>query len=674
MRRQLAAAEARAITAEVISGTGSATWDVRAGRLSWSANLYRIHGVDTSRFVPTADAVMELIHEEDRSRVTEAVGQAIATGGQFAMSYRIVIPDGSVRDLDWRGQVERDPRGFLARLDGVVRDVTDQRRAERWLLASESRHRLIIENANDGIWVLDAQGMTDFVNRRVCEMLGREPEELLGRSPSEFADAEGAAALAEASRLEGPRDYLELAFIHADGQPLWVALSASRYRSPSGKAEVHVLTDLTQRREIEARLRQAAERDRLTGAWNRGHFEALLSEELEQQEPGVSTALVFLNIDHFKYINDSLGHRAGDGLLQRVTQLFASTLRDGDELARLSGDEFAVLLRGADQQAAMQVAARLLEDLRSEHWRGTSSLSASAGVAVAGAARGKQPTAGDLLVAADIALHQAKQDGRNRQAVYTGEQGGFTWLEEIRSAIDDDRLVLHSQPIIPLNGGRHSEELLIRMIGRDGQLVSPAAFVPPAEQFGLIVDIDRWVVTQALQLAGAGRAVEVNLSAQSLGDEEIRRAVELAVANGVRPELLTFEITETAAARNLDDAREFSQALVELGCAFAIDDFGTGFGSLIYLRHLPIARVKIDVQFVSDMLSNPGDERVVSAIVSTARSLGQETVAEGVEDGATLQRLAEIGVDYAQGFHIQRPAPVQMAGLRSSSADRPRPT
>jgi PAS domain S-box-containing protein len=618
LRRRLAAAEARAVRAEVISGTGSATWDVRAGRLSWSANLYRIHGLDARKFVPTADAVLELIHEPDRNRVTDAVGQAIAAGGEFAMSYRIVHPDGSMRDLDWRGQVERDEGGFLARLEGVVRDVTDQRRAERWLIASESRHRLIVENANDGIWVLDAHGMTDFVNRRVCEMLGREPEELLGRSPSEFTDADGAAALAEASRLGRPRDYLELAFIHADGQPLWVALSASRYRSPLGKAEVHVLTDLTQRREIEARLRQAAERDRLTGAWNREHFEALLSEELERQPPDGSTAIVFLNIDHFKYINDSLGHGAGDGLLQRV--------------------------------------------------------SASAGVAVAGAARGKQPTAGDLLVAADIALHQAKQDGRNRQAVYTGEHGGFTWLEEIRSAIDDHRLVLHSQPIIPLTGGRHSEELLIRMIGRDGQLVSPAAFVPPAEQFGLIVDIDRWVVTQALQLAGAGRAVEVNLSAQSLGDEEIRGAVELAVANGVRPELLTFEITETAAARNLDDAKEFSQALVELGCAFAIDDFGTGFGSLIYLRHLPITRVKIDVQFVCDMLSNPGDERVVSAIVSTARSLGQETVAEGVEDGATLQRLTEIGVDYAQGFHIQRPAPLDMQALRSPSAIRSRPT
>jgi EAL domain-containing protein (putative c-di-GMP-specific phosphodiesterase class I) len=196
------------------------------------------------------------------------------------------------------------------------------------------------------------------------------------------------------------------------------------------------------------------------------------------------------------------------------------------------------------------------------------------------------------------------------------------------------------------------------MVGRDGQLVPPAAFIPAAEEFGLIGEIDRWVVSQALALARLQRPVEVNLSAQSLGDEWIRAAVEAAVADGVRPELLTFEITETAAARNLDVAREFSSALARLGCAFAIDDFGTGFGSLIYLRHLPIARVKIDMQFVRDMLTNPGDEKVVSAIVSTARAMGQETVAEGVEDAATLERLVEIGVDFAQGFHIERPRPI----------------
>jgi diguanylate cyclase (GGDEF)-like protein/PAS domain S-box-containing protein len=659
-----------------LSGTGSWRWDVRRGRLAWSPNLYRIHGVDPATFELTVDAAMALVHEDDRRSISAAVGHALATGEPLSMSYRIVRPDGSLRDLEWRGIVERDGRGLARRLDGAIRDVSDQRRAERWLAASESRYRLIVENANDGIWVLDGEGRTDFVNARICQMLGRAPEELLGRTPAEFADAGGAAALAAGADSGEPSGYLELAFLHADGTPLWVALSTSRYDAPWGPVEVHILTDLSQRREMEERLRHAAQRDPLTNAWSRPHFEDLLVEELAGPggERG-STAVIFLDLDHFKYVNDSLGHHVGDRLLRRVAEVFSATLRDGDQLARLSGDEFAVLLRGADQPMAMHVAERLLAALRRERWRGMSSLSASAGVAVAAPDDGAL-TAGDLLVAADIALHQAKQDGRNRQAVYTGDRGGFTWLGEIRAAIEEERLVLYSQAIVPLTGGHHSEELLVRMVGRDGELIQPVAFVPPAEQFGLIVEIDRWVVSQALELARQGRAVEVNLSGQSLGDEPIREAVEAAVASGVRPELLTFEITETAAARNLDVARAFSNALSKLGCGFAIDDFGTGFGSLIYLRHLPITRVKIDTQFVREMLTIPDDERVVRAIVSTARAMGQVTVAEGVEDEATLQRLAEIGVDYAQGFHIQRPAPVEAApgpvGGRHEAAPRDR--
>jgi diguanylate cyclase (GGDEF)-like protein/PAS domain S-box-containing protein len=654
---------------ERYSATGGASWDVRAGRLEWSPNLYRIHGVEPARFQPTADALLALIHSDDRERVAHAVARGLARPGeQFRMSYRIVRPDGSVRDLEWRGRVDQDAGGFPCSLEGAITDVTDRRRAERWLFASESRYRMIVENANDGIWVLGPDGTTDFVNRRLAQMLGRPAEQMLGRRPSDFADAAAAAA------LDGPRaagaesgEYLELAFTHADGGSIWVAVSRSCFSAPVGELQVLVLTDLTQRREMETRLRHAAERDRLTGLWSRSHFEELLAAAIGDRQREEPLAVVFIAMDHFKYVNDALGHRVGDGLLRRVAQLFAASLRDGDELARMGGDEFAVLLPGSDQQAAIAMAERLLDALRSERWRGMASLRASAGVAVC--SEREQLDAADLLVAADLALHQAKAEGRNRLAVFTGERGGFTWLDEIRAAIEEERLVLYSQPIVPLGDGRASEELLIRMIGRDGELIGPGAFIPPAEQFGLIVELDRWVVAQALELARAGRAVEVNLSAQSLGDDPIREAVERAVAEGVSPELLTFEITETAAARNLDDARDFSTALARLGCGFAIDDFGTGFGSLIYLRHLPIDRIKIDIQFVRTMLTEPEDERVVSAIVSAARTMGHETVAEGVEDEATLQRLIELGVDYAQGFHLQAPGPIAGSGGAGRHAD-----
>jgi diguanylate cyclase (GGDEF)-like protein/PAS domain S-box-containing protein len=542
-------------------------------------------------------------------------------------------------------------------------------RAERWVVAGETRHRVIVENTNDGIWVLNPQGTADFVNRRLCEMLGREPEELLGRSPAEFTDATGAARLAQASRRDGRCGYVELAFTHADGGALWVAVWARRCdMARAGAARVYVVTDLTQRREMEPRLRRADERDRLTGTWTRGQFERLVQRALQDEDDSSALAVLSLDVDHFAHVNDALGQRAGDRVLQRVAALLARALRTGDELARLGSDEFAVLLRGLDRRDAGRAAERLLQALRDERWRGMPPLTASAGLAAVDVRDVGRLDAGNLLVAADAALRRAKQQGRNRWLIHTGDDGAVRWVGEITDAIEDDRLVLYSQAIIPLHGGQRSEELLVRMVGRDGQLVPPARFIPPAEEFGLIREIDRWVVSQALVLARVGRPVEVNLSAQSLGDECIRAAVEVAVAAGTRPELLTFEITETAAARNLDVAREFATALARLGCAFAIDDFGTGFGSLVYLRHLPIARVKIDVQFVRDMLSNPGDERVVSAIVSTARAMGQTTVAEGVEDAATLERLVEIGVDFAQGFHIERPRAVILSHPEAQEA------
>jgi EAL domain-containing protein (putative c-di-GMP-specific phosphodiesterase class I) len=209
------------------------------------------------------------------------------------------------------------------------------------------------------------------------------------------------------------------------------------------------------------------------------------------------------------------------------------------------------------------------------------------------------------------------------------------------------------------------------MLGRDGGLIPPGSFIPAAEQFGIMPELDRWVVGQALELARRGVAVQVNVSGASLGDSEIRTKVEAAVAAGVRPDLLTFEVTETAAARNIEAARSFAEQLEQLGCAFALDDFGTGFGSLIYLKTLPVSQVKIDIEFVRDLVHNVPDQRLVRAIVQMAEPLGLETVAEGVEDQATLELLREIGVDFVQGFGIHRPAPLTdiTAATQAAGAD-----
>jgi PAS domain S-box-containing protein len=261
---------------------------------------------------------------------------------------------------------------------------------------------------------------------------------------------------------------------------------------------------------------------------------------------------------------------------------------------------------------------------------------------------------GSVVVFRDITDEKAEQLRAER------ELDALTWVGRIRDALEEDRLVLHTQPIIALNGGRDSEELLIRMRARTGELVSPGAFLPAAERYGLIGEIDRWVIGQALGLAADGRHIEANLSARSLGDLSLLRFIEAEVrTSGVDPALLVFEITETALMQNLEAGEAFVRGLVELGFGIALDDFGTGFASFTYLKRLPIRFLKIDVEFIRDLVTDPSNQFLVRATVGLARDFGYQTIAEGVEDSETLALVRELGVDFAQGYHLGRPAPLQ---------------
>jgi len=255
---------------------------------------------------------------------------------------------------------------------------------------------------------------------------------------------------------------------------------------------------------------------------------------------------------------------------------------------------------------------------------------------------------------------------------------GHTWIDEIRHALAEDRFVLYSQPILDLATGQVvREELLVRMLASGGEVIPPASFIPACERFGLIHELDRRVVSRALELAAGGRRVAVNLSAHSLGDREITRLVAGVVGRGLDPDTLVFEITETAAAANYKEAADFAERLSRIGCGFALDDFGTGFGALSYLKHIPFGYLKIDREFVRELASQPRNQRIVGIIVRTASEFGQKTIAEGVEDAKTLDILRALGVDMAQGFHIARPEPVatipaQPARMLATSPDASR--
>jgi diguanylate cyclase (GGDEF)-like protein len=409
---------------------------------------------------------------------------------------------------------------------------------------------------------------------------------------------------------------------------------------------------------MEEELRQRADHDPLTGLFNRHRF----GEELDRylrlcSRSGGGGALLMCDLDHFKVVNDSLGHGAGDDVLRRTARLLRDRLRTTDIVARLGGDEFAIVLTGVSEQEALVVAHELRALLADPELRPATSASIGATYF-----SGNEPlVADDLMIAADAALFEAKERGRNAVVRYSGPRASsLTWIERIRKALDHDELVLYSQPIVDLRTRRVThEELLIRMVGEDG-LVPPGAFLPTAERFGFMEEIDAWTLARALDLAAIGRSVNVNISAQTLQDGRMLETIEARVRAGLDASLLTIEITETSAISNIELVRQLADRLSKLGCGLALDDFGTGFGTFTYLKHLPIDYIKIDREFVRDLAHSKQDQQMIKAMVEIARAAGQQTVAEGVEDVIALDLLRRFGVDYAQGYYLAEPSPVDV--------------
>ncbi|HXA53989.1 MAG TPA: EAL domain-containing protein [Solirubrobacteraceae bacterium] len=432
------------------------------------------------------------------------------------------------------------------------------------------------------------------------------------------------------------------------------------------------------RRRFESELRHMADHDPLTGLLNRRAYERSLEEHLARGERyGHAGAVMVLDIDGFKEVNDTLGHSAGDELIVRVAGALASRLRESDTLARLGGDEFAILAPTGERIEAENLAVSLLEVVRRERaprGQGGRERPITASIGVAPLEDAEFLSAEEALINADLAMYDAKEAGRDRSVTYGGAGRGqahiearLEWAERIRAALDEDRLVLHAQPVVQTATGRTTQhELLIRMVDAHGDLIPPSSFLPIAERFGLIGEIDRWVVTRTIGMLAEQRrlgrypTVEINLSAHSLGDARLAIHIgrELRAA-GVDARQLIFEVTETTAIGNIAAARTFAERLGELGCRFALDDFGAGFGSFYYLKHLPFDFIKIDGEFVRNCTADPTDRLVIKAVVELAQGMGKQTIGEFVGNDATLAVLSELGVDYAQGFHLGPPAPLE---------------
>ncbi|MDX6626713.1 MAG: hypothetical protein QOE56_1702 [Solirubrobacterales bacterium] len=538
----------------------------------------------------------------------------------------------------------------------LARLVVSVRENDRLARDNES----IIRAAGEGIIRTDDKGRITYANPASLEMLGYSLDEVLGeRSHPLFhhTRANGtpypvAECPSRKTLTEGDTQHVtDELFWRKDGSSIAVDYTSAPIRE-TGRVigAVVVFDDVTHQRQMKEQLRHQADHDSLTGLYNRRRFGQEVSEQLAYAQrydrPGV---LLMMDLDSFKFVNDSYGHPVGDKLLCDVAATLVATVRKTDVVARLGGDEFAVLLREASEEEGVEVAEGLIAAIRS-----ASELPVGASVGVAPFDGSGERTPDELMVAADVALYESKEAGGGTAVVFAGQHGqALTWVERIRTALDEDRVIVSAQPIVDLASGEVvREELQARILDEHGDRILPASFMPAAERFGLIQEIDLRVLAASIERAGEGAAVAVNVSALSLADPRYMALLEQAIASGLDPVRFNFEITETTAVANMADAQEFARRIRELGCSLALDDFGTGFSSFAYLREIPVQYLKIDIEFVRELKRNPGDQELVAAIVSVAHGLGQKTVAEGVEDEETLELIRKLGVDYAQGLHL----------------------
>lgn len=562
----------------------------------------------------------------------------------------------------------------------VQRAIAESAKAYSELEVERQRSSVTLAALGDGVITLDVQQRILYANPSTSQLLDLPSVQLLGRNIAEVLGfvpeliATHNASLAQAKKSNSDNHVHWITRPGKDNVAVRVSISALESESKHS-GTVIVLHDVSKEQNYMRMLAWQASHDALTGLQNRASFEQYLEQIIGHQQ----ASLLQLNLDHFKMINATYGHSVGDEVLRQVCHLLRSALRESDALARIGGDEFAILLTNCPPHAAMQTAERLRKSVHelNVHWH-QKNLHTGVSIGVVHIEPHHSSAPQSLLSMADNACKHAKESGRNRISVYNPfnrifqrYQGDMEWVQRLRSSLENNQFSLMAQTVYPLKpqpkgmGGVHFE-VLLRLQDGQGPLIAPSVFIPIAERYDLMPHIDRWVVRNTLKLLrthlseGANISTcSINLSGASLGDSELLDFIRHNIwEHGVSAEKLCFEITETSAIASLESATFMITELRKLGCRFSLDDFGSGMASFKYLQQLPVDYLKIDGSFVQDMLKNPSNHAMVEAIHHIGRVLGKHTVAEFVGDAATFEALKAMGVDYAQGFYIAPPVPL----------------
>ena len=626
------------------------------------------------------------VNQDDRRRFVEALHRDLIVKN---FEVRLRRKDGSQIVVLENARAVRDRAGVIVAHEGTITDITDRKLAETRVFEEKERAQVTLNSIGDGVITTDANGSVDYLNPVAADLIGWEPRAARARAidqvlttvvadSRELLDNPVLRCLREGRVITLPEGS---ALVDRAGKAIEIQDSTAPIRDRIGNVigAVMVFHELNKASRLSRQLSYQAAHDSLTGLINRREFENRLAAHLTEcvRDSRISHALLLIDIDQFKIINDSLGHKAGDEYLRQLSDVIQGEIRISDVLGRLGGDQFGVILQNCEVDRANQVGEAIRRGVEQFvfNWQDRAhSAKASVGIVVID---NEIRDSSAALSAADIACFAAKDEGRNRVHVFqSGDTSAIRrelqWADRLTAAVEQNRLELYFQPIVaigPLAGREPREhfELLLRMRDEQGELIVPGQFIPAAERFNLMPMLDRWVFDKAVDevVDRAGKdgvsvyTVAINLSGNSLSDTAFLDYVEQRLAELELPEqALCFEVTETAAIANVQLVADFMQRMREHGCIFALDDFGSGLSSFAYLKTLPVNFIKIDGEFIANVNHDLMDQSLVSAISQVGRSLGVYIVAERVESPDVLETLESIGVEYAQGFLINEPAPL----------------
>jgi len=668
---------------------------VEEGMEKAANNNYDIGIIDYYMPDGTGEQLCQMLRDDPR---TSGITTAIITGTYSDKAIIGSLQAGAVECMFKNEAKEL----FLARIDAMSRTIN----AMRSIQNDHKRLEGILSSVGDGVYGVNCEGEITFINPAAKSILGyNDSHKLIGQLAFTLfhstAEDESSGSIDKCELQKTYRSGTQLVswptnFMHANGKVIPVECTVYPLHL-DGKLHGSVVAfrDITERKLLLEELRWQATHDPLTKLPNRSYFEsALLQEVKEVRDNESESCLLYLDLDRFKYLNDTAGHNAGDKLLVAVGKQLLSALGAGDSLARIGGDEFAIIMRNVKADSVFAGADKfreVLDSYRFDFGGKTYNINVSVGVAIIDS---KSKSSGEVLANADIACYIAKGKGRNQTHVFASENDQkaamdieLGWSQRLHDALDKNLFVLHYQPIVPLvdlninnlpqeDGVLWQQlaskpnvnsvkqyEVLIRLPDSRGELICPEAFLPTAERFNMMPAIDKWVIRNSIEAlameSGRGKDIclSINLSGQSLEDESLAAYIHNLVKQyGIYPQSLLFEITETSAIANMEVANKFISSLQDLGYKFALDDFGSGFCSFSHLKFLPVNEIKIDGIFIQGMLHDSVDRAIIESIVQIAHTVGKKTVAEFVENAEVLRLLKNAGVDYVQGYYIARPS------------------